>query len=299
MNKNLLILALGAGIVAMPASADISAYWKDSYGSVVKTPYGCVRTINWTTEKATAECGGKVVARVMDSDNDGVDDSQDQCPATARGARVDSSGCELDSDNDGVVDSMDKCPATARGAQVDSNGCELDSDKDGVVDSKDRCPGTASGSEVDANGCAVTRDSDADGIADNVDACPGTPPGTAVDTSGCELKEDIRLNDVNFKSGTAELDAASRDILDNIASVLKKNQHLSFEVAGHTDNTGNYNYNVQLSQQRAESVRQYLINQGVAANRLTARGYGPDRPIASNETREGRSQNRRVVLVLQ
>ena len=299
MKNNLSILILGAGIVSMPALADVSAYWKDSYGAIAKTPYGCVRTINWTAEKAVPECGGEVVVKVMDSDNDGVDDNQDQCPATVKGARVDSSGCELDSDKDGVVDSQDKCLTTVKGARVDSSGCELDSDKDGVVDSKDKCPGTARGSEVDANGCAVTRDSDADGIADNVDACPGTPRGTAVDTSGCELKEDIRLNDVNFKTGTAELDAASRDILDNIASVLKKNQHLSFEVAGHTDNTGNYNYNVQLSQQRAESVRQYLINQGVAANRLSARGYGPDRPIASNATREGRSQNRRVVLVLQ
>jgi len=234
-----------------------------------------------------------------DSDNDGVADSNDRCPGTAPGISVDAKGCAKDSDNDGVADSSDQCPGTAAGVKVDTSGCARDTDNDGVADSDDKCPTTAAGVKVDAQGCDVKMDSDSDGIVDANDDCPGTARGMAVNTRGCELKADIRLDNVQFKTATAILSAKSKDILDNIARVLNDNMHLKFEVAGHTDNTGDYNYNVQLSEDRAKSVRDYLINKGVGADRLTARGYGPDKPIASNDTRAGRSKNRRVELVLQ
>lgn len=328
-NKYVLTLMLMlTGSMSLSVQAHDIGYWTDSSGEIVRTTYGeCIRSIGWNQSKMTPECGGEV--KVMDADGDGVANDKDQCPGTGAGIAVDANGCAKDSDNDGVADSNDKCPGTAAGVSVDAKGCTMDSDNDGVADSADQCPGTAAGTDVDskgcvrdtdndgvadsqdkcpttlagvkvdASGCDVNMDSDSDGIADASDDCPGTASGTAVNKRGCELKADIRLDNVQFKSGTAVLDAKSQGILDNIAQVLKENTHLKFEVAGHTDNTGDYDYNVKLSEDRAQSVRNYLVDKGVASDRLTASGYGPDKPIVSNKTRAGRSVNRRVELVLQ
>lgn len=303
-NKQMLTVALlcGASLSMSAHAHHPSAYWVDSQGEYVRTSSGeCLRTSAWTPEKAEASCEGEVkqVMEMADADKDGVADDKDQCPGSAAGVSVDAKGCAKDSDNDGVADNRDKCPGTKAGTSVDANGCEKDRDNDGVADSKDQCPGTASGIRVDAQGCDVNKDSDNDGIADANDKCAGTAPGVAVNKQGCELKADIKLDNVKFKTATAELSNESLSILDNIAQTLKENDHLNFEVAGHTDNTGDYNYNVNLSEKRANAVRQYLVDKGVAADRLTARGYGPDKPVASNDTRTGRSQNRRVELVLQ
>lgn len=287
-----------AGLMSTSAQAHHPGYWLDSSDNAVKTASGCLHTSQWSQDNIIPECEGVVEKKVVDSDSDGVEDANDQCPDTAAGTKVDSSGCAIDSDGDGVADGSDQCPGTPKGAQVNSNGCEVDSDGDGIADSLDQCPGTAANSDVDDKGCMIVRDSDADGILDANDKCPNTKAGTAVDTSGCELTADIRLDDINFKTGTAELDGKSQNILNSIAGILKANTHLSFEVAGHTDSTGNYDFNVQLSEKRAQSVRQYLVDQGVNADRLTAKGYGPDQPVATNETRAGRSENRRVELDL-
>jgi outer membrane protein OmpA-like peptidoglycan-associated protein len=318
----LMMLTLAASTSAQAAKS--IGYWYDAAGDVAHNPNGeCWRTIRWTPENALAECGdvadmdkdGVVdtadkcpgtAAGIMvdatgcakDSDSDGVADSNDSCPGTASGIMVDATGCAKDSDGDGVADSMDQCAGTATGVRVDSNGCVMDSDHDGVSDSRDHCPGTMAGATVDNDGCAVTMDADGDGIADAHDQCPGTARGVAVNNRGCELEANIKLDNVQFKTGTAVLSAESRNILDHVADVLKKNPHLNFEVAGHTDSTGSYQANVNLSQQRANSVRDYLVSKGVAADRLTAQGYGPDKPVASNDTRQGRRMNRRVELML-
>jgi hypothetical protein len=118
-----------------------------------------------------------------DSDNDGVEDSKDQCPNTMEGVAVDEFGCPLDNDADGVPDYMDKCPFTPKGVKVDPDGCPLDSDGDGVADYLDKCPNTPAGVKVDINGCPL--DSDGDGVPDYLDKCPNTPYGTAVDENGC------------------------------------------------------------------------------------------------------------------
>lgn len=127
-----------------------------------------------------------------DSDKDGVIDTNDACPGTAAGERVDARGCPLpkDADGDGVVDANDACPGTAAGTAVDARGCPLpkDADKDGVVDAADRCPDTPAGTAVDANGCP--KDSDGDGVADNLDRCANTPVGTPVDANGCPKDSD-------------------------------------------------------------------------------------------------------------
>ena len=142
-------------------------------------------------------------------------------------------------------------------------------------------------------------DDDNDGIANKMDACPGTSPGAPVDLRGCNLEEELSLDSVEFAIGTADLSGASQATLDNVARIMRDNPNLKFEVGGHTDDRGNYQFNLNLSEQRAQAVRNYLVEQGVAADRLTARGYGPDRPLLNNDTAANRQKNRRVELTPQ
>lgn len=192
--------------------------------------------------------------------------------------------CEL-----AVVD-----PVTGR------SDCGVDSDRDGVLDGLDQCPATPSGAAVDARGCPVDpgQDSDGDGIVDVQDRCPGTPAGSKVDASGCIVGQTLTLTGVKFENDSAVLTEASRKILDEVAESLKNQPNVRVEIGGHTDSIGNDAYNHILSQQRAEAVRQYLISRGVSGDRLVAMGYGEFRPVASNETPEGREQNRRVEFKL-
>lgn len=141
-------------------------------------------------------------------------------------------------------------------------------------------------------------DSDGDGILDSADACPGTAAGVRVDARGCVLQERIELKGVNFNTGSAELTASSADTLDKVVDALRRYPEMRVEIQGHTDSQGNRDFNIQLSQQRADAVRMYLVNKGIAARRLSARGVGPDQPVASNGTAAGRAQNRRVELVI-
>jgi len=143
---------------------------------------------------------------------------------------------------------------------------------------------------------ATPPDSDHDGVPDNIDQCPNTPAGVQVDAVGCPLKGSITLEGVNFEHNSAALTVASHSALDAIADGLKKHPRLKIEVQGHTDSTGSPEYNLKLSQKRAESVRSYLLDQGVNAEQLLAKGYGQTQPVASNKTAGGRAKNRRVVM---
>lgn len=207
-------------------------------------------------------------------------------------------GDMLDSDGDGVADTMDKCPGTPAGVKVDAVGCPLDSDGDGVPDYLDKCPGTPAGIKVDSNGCPL--DSDGDGVPDSLDKCPGTPAGVKVDASGCPLTilqtgaASWTFNEINFDVGKADIQSSSFGILDEIAAALGADPQLKVVVEGHTDSTGARAFNMDLSQRRAQSVMAYLVGKGVSPSRLSAKGYGPDRPIADNGTKLGRSKNRRV-----
>ncbi len=229
-----------------------------------------------------------------DSDGDGVNDDRDECAGTPAGTRVMANGCESDRDSDGIPDQQDRCPNSPEGAIVDSLGCENDSDGDGVVDRLDRCGNTASGVVVDKQGCAL--DTDGDGIANAADRCPNTATGAKVDVHGCQIQDRIVLKGVNFATASDRLTADSTRVLDDAAATLLAHPELTIEVAGYTDNRGSRGYNIRLSQARAEAVVAYFISKGVAASRLTAVGYGPANPIASNDTAEGRLQNRRVEL---
>jgi outer membrane protein OmpA-like peptidoglycan-associated protein len=233
-----------------------------------------------------------------DSDGDGVTDLSDKCPNTPAGTAVDASGCPKDSDKDGVLDGVDKCPNTPAGTPVDATGCPKDSDGDGVTDLLDKCPNTPAGIGVDASGCPF--DSDGDGVIDSSDKCPNTPAGTKVDAVGCPALfgggATLVLEGVYFATGKAILKPESQATLDRVAESLKGNPEVTVEIGGHTDNTGSKATNRRLSAARANAVRDFLISKGVDAGRLTAQGYGPDKPVADNKTVAGRAANRRVEL---
>ncbi len=197
---------------------------------------------------------------------------------------------EPDSDFDGVGDSKDRCPGTPRGVAVNPDGCPPDGDGDGVPDYLDKCPDTPAGVKVDASGCPL--DSDGDGVPDDRDRCPGTPPGVEVDEHGCPTFGSP--GDVLFDVNRYRIKPEGRKVLDAVAKHLAENPGLRLEVQGHCDRTGPEDFNRRLSQQRAEAVVAYLVKQGVAADRLAAKGYSWDVPVAPNDTRANRAKNRRV-----
>jgi OOP family OmpA-OmpF porin len=141
-------------------------------------------------------------------------------------------------------------------------------------------------------------DGDGDGIVDAQDACPDSAPGEKVDAAGCKLQEVIQLKGVTFALNSAELVGDSDRLLNDVAATLRRYPEQRVEVAGYTDSQGAEEYNRKLSERRANAVREYLLGQGVAAERLSARGYGEAQPIADNGTAEGRAVNRRVELHL-
>jgi outer membrane protein OmpA-like peptidoglycan-associated protein len=247
-----------------------------------------------------------------DLDGDGVFDGLDQCPDTPVGATVDAKGCPSDSDTDKVLDGIDKCPATPVGATVDATGCPSDADADTVLDGIDKCPDTPAGTKVDATGCPLpaAADTDHDGVIDPSDRCPGTPLGARVDEQGCTIlfqeeragapgapaRPTLILRGVTFQTGRSALKPESFVVLNEVAASLVANPEIRIEIAGYTDSTGSAAVNLRLSGARAIAVRAYLASKGVSPDRMIARGYGKENPVAPNSTADGRAQNRRVEL---
>jgi outer membrane protein OmpA-like peptidoglycan-associated protein len=130
------------------------------------------------------------------------------------------------------------------------------------------------------------------------DKCPNTRPGAVVDLDGCEVEAVIELEGVHFDFDKATLKPEGMSVLNQAAALLQKHERVVVEVAGHTDSVGSEKYNQGLSDRRANAVKDYLISKGVKASRLSARGYGESRPVASNDTDEGRAENRRVELIV-
>ena len=247
-----------------------------------------------------------------DRDGDGIIDPEDQCPDDPEDfdAYEDENGCpeDQDQDGDGRPDTVDACPIEPEDADgyQDQDGCpELDNDLDGIADGGDRCPNEPEDRDgfQDADGCPDL-DNDGDNIPDATDRCPNEP-GPA-DEGGCpRVYQDVEVTStgivirqtIYFEFNRAVIRSVSFPILNTVAQVLRDFPDINVEVQGHTDDRGNDNYNLRLSQERAEAVRQYLIQQGIAAERLTSQGYGEGRPIDSNRTAQGRARNRRVEFV--
>ncbi len=248
--------------------------------------------------------------REKDDDSDGVSNLEDRCPNTPIGIEVDEFGCPLDIDKDGVPDYLDKCSNTPKNVKVDINGCPLDTDKDGVPDYLDKCSDTPENVKVDINGCPL--DSDKDNVPDYLDKCPNTPHGVEVDKNGCEVKpaiqdtvlivqpveiESIVLSgDANFEFSKAKLLPGARTALEPLVATMKNHPNYIWEIGGYTDGVGSASYNKKLSKERANAVVDYLISRDVKRDCLKVVGYGKDNPIATNDTVEGRSMNRRVEI---
>ncbi|HUR40901.1 MAG TPA: OmpA family protein [Verrucomicrobiae bacterium] len=197
----------------------------------------------------------------------------------------------LDQDGDAVPDSEDWCAQTAQGARVGANGCAAGQVEVACINSlpppKPRVVPMASD---------TSRDSDGDGVVDADDRCPGTPRGAEAEENGCVRIEKVVLRGVNFATGSAKLLPAAHDTLRSVASAMKANPKVEVEVNGHTDSVGEEAKNQRLSERRAQSVKAFLISEGVEENRLSTEGYGEGQPADTNDTPEGRANNRRVAF---
>ena len=229
-----------------------------------------------------------------DTDGDGIVDASDACPEIA--GLPEFQGCP-DTDGDGIADKDDACPEVAGPKSL--NGCP-DADGDGVADKDDKCP-QVKGPKENA-GCPFP-DTDGDGVLDKDDRCPDVK-GT-VANNGCPEISEEQINKLNeyaktilFNSGKATFKQQTYPVLMSISAILKEYPSANFSIEGHTDSDGKDAMNQKLSEDRAGAVKNYLIEQGIAANRLTSVGYGESKPIASNKTTAGKANNRRVEVKL-
>ena len=229
-----------------------------------------------------------------DADGDGIEDSKDSCPNEAGSKEM--NGCP-DADGDGVADKDDACPNEAGLAAL--AGCP-DADGDGIADKDDACPNEAGPAEN--KGCPWP-DRDGDGVLDKDDLCPDTV-GTVANQGCPELTEAVQkaLNNyaktILFDTGKSSIKAESTAVMVDIIGILKEYPNAKFTVEGHTDSVGSAKLNQSLSESRALSVKEFLVDQGIEEFRLSAVGYGEEKPIATNNTRSGRAQNRRVEINL-
>ena len=181
------------------------------------------------------------------------------------------------------------------------HGCPIpDTDKDGINDEEDKCPTVPGVARY--QGCPIP-DTDGDGVNDEEDKCP-TVPGPA-SNFGCPVINNEVIEKVNtaaknifFATGSSKLLAKSFPSLNNVVKLLADNPDYKVEIQGHTDITGTHEKNMTLSEERAGSVKSYLTGKGVSADRITVKGYGPDKPIADNKTAAGKAKNRRVEMIL-
>ncbi len=251
-----------------------------------------------------------------DNDGDGILDAADACPMIAEDmdGDEDEDGCpeeEGDADGDGILDSDDECPNDPEDVDgfEDLNGCpDPDNDQDTVLDVDDRCPMDPEDMDgwADDDGCPDP-DNDGDAILDGDDGCPNEAenyngvededgcPDEDIDIVMTDCNIDLQGSKVEFSTDSARIRSRSTDMLNRVASVLNIRGDIhTIRVEGHTDDRGSDDYNLDLSQRRAESVRTFLIEAGVDPSRLQAVGYGESRPIDSNDNTEGRQRNRRV-----
>ena len=207
-------------------------------------------------------------------------------------------GCP-DRDNDNIADKNDNCPDVPGLAKY--KGCPIpDTDRDGINDEEDKCPNVAGVARY--QGCPIP-DTDRDGVNDEDDKCPNEAGPAS--NFGCPViapeviqKVNLAAKNVFFATGSAKLLAKSYPALNNVVKILQDNPSYMVDVEGHTDITGTHEKNMVLSNDRAASVKAYLVSKGIDENRITSAGFGPDRPIADNKTAAGKAKNRRVEMKL-
>ncbi len=241
---------------------------------------GIYDTWGKVTPRQTRRGGTVAVTADRDSDNDGFPDDIDMCPTVPedKEAPDPSDGCpgDPDSDKDGIPDSADDCPEDPEDKDriQDHDGCpEDDADKDGILDKEDKCPtdvGMPNKKDPEKHGC---------------------PVDTKVDEGSGQI---ILLKPIQFATGRATIKAVSFPILDEVVLLLKTRKELKIAVHGHTDNRGRAAMNQRLSENRAAACVKYLVTKGIDENRLQSQGFGPDKPLDTNDTANGRARNRRV-----
>jgi OOP family OmpA-OmpF porin len=240
-----------------------------------------------------------------DGDADSIFDRDDQCPADAGPAPT---GCPPppDADRDGLPDNSDPCPTEAEdGNPPDAkDGCpNKDLDGDTIEIPVDLCPDQPG---IAPDGCPP-KDTDGDGFMDPDDRCPkdAETKNNFEDQDGCpDTVPDVVkkftgvIKGINFDTGKAKIRTSSFPLLDDAVGVLKTYPTLRIRISGHTDNKGKKAKNQKLSEDRANSVKEYMVSKGVESSRVETRGVGPDEPIADNKTNAGRTQNRRIEFEL-
>lgn len=246
-----------------------------------------------------------------DRDGDGYLDPNDACPEIPENYNgyKDDDGCpdDPDTDADGVVDSLDACVLEPedKDSYLDEDGCpDPDNDLDGILDATDQCPLDAEDPDgyEDSDGCPDL-DNDHDGVPDLKDQCPNEVGSTTEEPLGCPTKPalvvvtdcEVKITQqIHFEYNKSKIRPESYPVLNAVVEVLQKNPAIKLEVQGHTDNVGTAVYNKRLSQARADSVRVYLSDHGIAKDRLVSKGFGFDRPLVPNDTAQNRALNRRV-----
>lgn len=240
--------------------------------------------------------GSALLDGCPDQDSDGVPDKDDACPTVWGPAE--NKGCPWgDKDGDGVPDKDDKCPDQK--GEKENDGCPWpDKDKDGIPDKDDKCPDIPG--LVRYNGCPIP-DKDGDGVNDEEDKCPDVK-GT-IANNGCpevakEIIEKVEFaaKRIQFRKNSSELATASFKVLDEVVTLLQSNPELKLTVEGHTSKEGAYEVNMRVSNERAASVKKYLVQKGIDESRIKSVGYGPDKPLTTSDVESEQAKNRRVEL---
>jgi outer membrane protein OmpA-like peptidoglycan-associated protein len=237
-----------------------------------------------------------VVEPPKDRDGDGILDVDDKCPDVPGLAAF--QGCP-DRDGDGITDAEDKCPDVPGFARY--QGCPIpDTDKDGINDEVDKCPTVPGVARY--QGCPIP-DTDGDGVNDEEDKCinekgPASNYGCPIISEEIIKRVNLAAKNVFFATASDKLLKQSNKRLDDVVAILNENPTYKIQIDGHTDTQGKDDYNLDLSNRRAASVKAYLVSKGIAESRLNSTGYGETKPIADNTKAAGRAQNRRVEMTL-
>jgi len=277
-------------------SIDVASHLQHFAGLTFK--FGAKDTDNdgiYDKEDACPEIAGLAAFKgCPDTDGDGIADKDDTCPEVAGIAAF--NGCP-DTDGDGVTDASDACPDVAGLKTL--GGCP-DADGDGIADKSDKCPQVKGPKE---NGGCPWPDTDGDSVLDKDDKCPEVK-GTVANNGCPEVTEDSikKLNEyaktILFDTGKASFQKQTFAVLQAITAILKEYPTAKFSIEGHTDSDGADASNQKLSEERASAVKGYLVQNGIAADRLTSAGFGESKPIDSNKTKAGKANNRRVEVKL-